>query len=183
MRRNGERAPNGRFCKSDKKPHPKKAAFLAVYAEVASITEAAKAAGIDRSTHYAWLEKDAKYKRSFAGAQEQACDVLEREARRRAAEGVNEPVIYKGELMGVWVNGDGETVSEGTEGAILIPLTVKKYSDTLLIFLLKGALPDKYKDRLHQTVDIRSEAERIASEYDLDPDELIRKAGEIANGH
>ena len=52
--------------------------------------------------------------------------MLEREARRRAVEGVEEPVgFYKGEPSAY----------------------VRKYSDTLLIFLMKGARPDKYRDR------------------------------------
>ena len=46
--------------------------------------------------------------------------------RRRAVEGVEEPVgWYKGEAGGV----------------------VRKYSDTLLIFLLKGRKPEMYRER------------------------------------
>ena len=57
---------------------------------------------------------------------EQAADVLEREAWRRASEGVKQPVFYQGEVCG----------------------HVRKYSDVLLIFLLKGARPDKYREQL-----------------------------------
>ena len=45
---------------------------------------------------------------------------------RRAHSGFDEPVFYKGIETG----------------------TVRKYSDTLTIFLLKGFKPDKYKDRV-----------------------------------
>ena len=57
---------------------------------------------------------------------EQAADVLEREAWRRASEGVKQPVFYQGEVCG----------------------HVQKYSDVLLIFLLKGARPDRYREQL-----------------------------------
>ena len=57
-------------------------------------------------------------------AREEAADTLEAEARRRAIEGVEEPVFHKGERVG----------------------TVRKHSDLLLIFLLKGARPQKFRD-------------------------------------
>lgn len=43
---------------------------------------------------------------------------------RRAREGVDEPVFYQGDECG----------------------SVRKYSDTLAIFLLKGAMPEKYRE-------------------------------------
>ncbi len=56
-----------------------------------------------------------------------AIDVLEDEAHRRAVEGWDEPAgWYKGEAGGV----------------------VRRYSDTLLIFKLKGELPQKYAERV-----------------------------------
>ena len=57
-------------------------------------------------------------------AREEAADTLEAEARRRAIEGVEEPVFHKGQRVG----------------------TVRKYSDLLLIFLLKGVRPQKFRD-------------------------------------
>ena len=60
-------------------------------------------------------------KRAFLAA------FAEVEARRRAVEGVEEPVGW----------------FQGTPGG-----TVRKYSDTLLIFLLKGARPHKYRDNI-----------------------------------
>ena len=63
------------------------------------------------------------------------------EPRRRAHDGVDEPVVYQGELMGCWVMPDGAVVSKDTPGATLVPLTVKKYSDALLLALLKASTP------------------------------------------
>jgi hypothetical protein len=104
--------------------HPKRRAFLAAYCEVGNVSEAAKIAGVNRLAHYDWLHRDERYAELFEQAHEIACDHLESEARRRAIEGVEEPVFYHGEVCG----------------------TIRKYSDTLLIFLLKGVRPDKYRD-------------------------------------
>ena len=123
-----------------------KKAFLLAYADSANVTVAATAAKVGRRTHYDWLENDAEYAAAFKAAGEDAADLLELEARRRAAEGVDEPVIHQGQMMGVWVNAKGQQVAKDTPGARMIPLTVKRYSDTLLIFLLKGARPEKYRD-------------------------------------
>ena len=113
--------------------HPKKKAFLAAFAEVGTITKAAEMAGINRRSHTNWLNnpKDGPaYAEAFEAAGQQACDRLEQEARRRAIEGVKKPVFQGGKKVGV----------------------VQEYSDTLLIFLMKGAMPERYKDRVHSEV-------------------------------
>jgi hypothetical protein len=131
----------------------RKRAFLAAFRLSGNVSEAAAAAKVHRSTHYEWLV-DTAYAAEFEQAQGEAADMLVAEARRRAVNGVEEPVIHQGQLMGAWVNDKGETVSSETPGARLIPLTVTKKSDTLLIFLIKGALPEVYRDnvKLEQTV-------------------------------
>jgi len=40
--------------------------------------------------------------------------------------------------MGTWVDEAGRPAAESTPGSRKIPLTVKKYSDSLLTLLLKG---------------------------------------------
>jgi hypothetical protein len=105
----------------------KKGAFLAAYRETGNIRLACIAAQISRSSHYRWLEQSLDYAEDFEQAKKDAVDVLEAEARRRAVEGWEEPVgWYKGQAGG----------------------TVRRYSDTLLIFLLKGAAPRKYRERM-----------------------------------
>ena len=101
--------------------------FLDAYKQIGSITRAAVAAQVGRRTHYDWLESDPEYAQAFEDASEHAIDALELEARRRALKGVTEDVYYKGRVVG----------------------QKKVVSDTLLIFLLKGARPEKYKDRQH----------------------------------
>jgi len=110
----------------------KKEAFLTALSECGMITLAAEIAGIARSTHYRWLEEDPDYPALFIAATEQAGERLEQEARRRAVEGVKEDVYYQGKPCGV----------------------VTKYSDTLLIFLMKGAMPEKYKERISSEVNV-----------------------------
>jgi len=104
--------------------------FLAAYAECGNIRVAAERANIDRKTHNYWLAHDPNYAAAFEESKEQAADLLEQEAWRRAVEGVKEPVYQKGQLVG----------------------EVTKYSDTLLMFLLKGVRPEKFRENIRQEV-------------------------------
>lgn len=100
-------------------------AFLEEYKQCATVTHAAKIALIARQRHYKWLDSDPAYAKAFEEAKIAATDALVAEARRRATQGVEEAVYYKGEVVG----------------------TIRKYSDSLLIFLMKGAMPETYRER------------------------------------
>jgi hypothetical protein len=101
--------------------------FLEAFRQTGNITQAAALAGMDRKTHYDWLEKDPQgYGKEFRDAEEHAIDLLEAEAWRRGLKGVRKPVGWH----------------QGKPGGF-----VREYSDTLLIFLLKGARPEKYRER------------------------------------
>ena len=102
----------------------KEIAFLAALAATCSVTRACEAAGMGRRTAYEWREADPEFAARWEKAKRLGAEALEDEGARRAMEGVDEPVFYKGDECG----------------------TVRKYSDTLLIFLLKGAMPEKYRD-------------------------------------
>jgi hypothetical protein len=121
-------------------------AFLAALRENGVVRDACEAAGIGRSTAYDARDADPEFRAGWEAALQEAADLLVREAVRRARVGVREPVIHQGRLCGVWVDADGRVVAEGTVGATMIPLTVTRYSDTLLIFLLKGARPEQYRE-------------------------------------
>jgi len=58
--------------------------FLAKLAESGNITASAKAAGVPRTTVYRWREKFKTFAAEWDDALEQACDILEAEAWRRA---------------------------------------------------------------------------------------------------
>jgi len=98
---------------------------LEAYVKVGTVTHACKEVGIARRTFYLWIKTDKKFLAAYQEAQEEAIESLEKEARRRAIEGTLEPVYQGGKRVGA----------------------IRKYSDTLLIFLLKGAKPEKYRDR------------------------------------
>lgn len=111
-------------------------AFLANLAESGVARTAAEAAGVDNRTPHRLRERDPEFAAAWEAALDQAADLLEREAIRRARDGWDEPVF----------GSRGGTGGVGTVGVI------RKYSDTLLIFLLKGARPEKYRERFDQKV-------------------------------
>jgi hypothetical protein len=105
-----------------------------MYAELGVLTQAAMAAKIDISTHYKWLQ-DPEYAEAFRKAQDAAVDMLVTEARRRALEGEEEPVIYQGGLC-------YEQLPNRKKKQIVL----RRRSDVLLMFLIKGARPEIYRD-------------------------------------
>lgn len=112
--------------KRDKRPKGKKQTeFITHLIDLVSVTRAAKKTRIGRQTVYDWIKNDPDFKIAF----ESACDIatakLEDEAVRRAYEGTLKPVYQGGAKVG----------------------TIREYSDTLLIVLLKARAPEKYKDR------------------------------------
>ena len=124
----------------------KQRVFLTVYAELGNVKAAAQAAKVARRSHYYWLEQP-EYAVAFASVREVAVECLEAEVRHRAVEGVEEPVIYRGKLC-YQKDLDPETGEMRTTGKLL---TTRRYSDTLLIFLLKAARPEKYVRWLGET--------------------------------
>lgn len=125
----------------------KRAAFLAAYAMCGNISGAARAAGVERMSHYnEWL-KDPDYVAAFEAAQEQATQNLESEARRRAEIGLQRVITHKGKVVMVDVDDAGEIVGPNDPKKVgSRPLIEHEYSDTLMIFLLKGLRPKVYRD-------------------------------------
>lgn len=104
------------------------ARFLVMFRQCGNVLRSAQAVGIGRRTVYDWLQEEA-FKRLYDEAHEDALDILEEEARRRAVDGVEEPVVSAGKLV----------------------TTVRRYSDTLLIALLKAKRPETFRDRIEHT--------------------------------
>lgn len=107
---------------------PNKRAFLVALSLCGRVTKSCQLAGIHFTTPYTrqWKE-DSAFQDGVRIAKEIALQVAEDEAYRRAVEGTIEPTgWYKGEPGGY----------------------VRRFSDVLMIFWLKGANPDKYKDRM-----------------------------------
>ncbi len=113
---------------------PKKIAFLLNLSMLGNRTRAARATGVSPVTTWLWRRDDDVFRKRYEEAMKIAAELHEDEMYRRASEGTLEPVFQGGRLVG----------------------SVRKFSDTLLIFTLKGAMPDKYKERVEHsgTVDL-----------------------------
>lgn len=111
-----------------------KGRFLEHFAVYGNVTTAAQHVGISRTVIYVWQEHDEAFAAAFREAEIQATETLEAEARRRAVEGVVT-----------------ETPVFSRTGELLYTQTETKYSDTLLIFLLKARAPEKYRERFDIT--------------------------------
>jgi hypothetical protein len=120
----------------------KKAAFLEAFARLGTVTHAARAASISRKLPYQWAKTDPRFKTAFDDASEQATDALEAEARRRAVEGVEKPVLYQGKQVTV----PGKDAAGNT---VEVPLALREYSDTLLIVMLK--MKGRFRDTMAHT--------------------------------
>ena len=138
--------------------------FLEALRRTGVVVRAADAAGVSTSLAYARRKTDADFSAAWDNAMEDAIDVLESEARRRALDGIEEPVVYQGQLTPVYERDEhGQIVMEAYETGevkdgkpvmghrpkqLVIDgkpqwLTINKKSDALLQFLLKG-LRKKY---------------------------------------
>lgn len=120
---------------NDTKAARKKGSFVAALRVSGSVTKAAEAAKLDRRLAYRWRDGDAAFAADWDEALEAATEALESEARRRAFEGV---VRFK-------FDSKGNPLLDPRTGE---PYVEYEYSDTLLIFLLKGLKPDKYRERV-----------------------------------
>lgn len=103
----------------------KKKAFLSSLSEFPSVSIAARAVGISLTTIYKHRYKDADFASAWDIAIDIGFNILESEAIRRAVLGVKEPVYYKGDVVG----------------------EITKYSDSLLMFLLKGRRREVYGEK------------------------------------
>lgn len=85
---------------------------------------ACAAAGVDRTDHYRWMQKDVDYRKAFEEAREEVNGLLEDEAVRRA---------YRGTIKLMSIGGKQVMVTE--------------FSDRLLEFLLKCRNRPVFGDR------------------------------------
>jgi hypothetical protein len=102
--------------------------FLQTLAETGSVIDAVCVAGTSRTRVYELRKVDPAFSAAWAEAEDIAADRLEDEARRRAVEGVPEPVVSGGKLVR---DDSGQ------------PIAVRRYSDGLLMALLKARRPPR----------------------------------------
>ncbi len=101
-----------------------KPAFIEVLRETGNVTLAAQHAGQSRNQVHDVRQRSKRFAAQWDDALEEATDLLEAEARRRAFTGIDKPRFFKGEVVG----------------------STKKYSDTLMMFLLEAYDPQMFRD-------------------------------------
>lgn len=110
--------------------HQKQRMFLAALSVTGNPTWAERGAGVTRKAHYEWLKREGveydKYRAAAEDARARACENLEMIAHKRATEGIEVKKWHAGKVVGY------DNVK----------------SDILLIFLMKGAMPKKYRDNM-----------------------------------
>ena len=110
--------------------------FLEALAATGNVTLAARAAAVSRTSIYAHRQADEDFERRWLEAEQIAGDRLEAEAWRRGVDGVSEPVVSAGRLV---------SDAEGN------PIFVQRYSDQLLMALLRAHKPEKFREK---TIDL-----------------------------
>jgi len=143
----------------DSLPPKTQAAFLAALAASGNVRQACRSIGRCPATLYKYRSRDPAFAALWDETMAVAvATVLEPEAVRRAVDGVEKGVYHEGQQVG----------------------TVREYSDTLLIFLLKGWKPDQYKDRrevFHRgTIELLQKLEQVSA---MTPDELQTFLAEV----
>jgi hypothetical protein len=98
--------------------------FLEEFGQHGNITMAARAAHVERKTIYRWKENSDRFLLRYNQAFEEAKDNIRHEIYRRGYEGWEESQFSAGKRMG----------------------TIRKYSDTLLIFHAKMLMPE-YREK------------------------------------
>lgn len=107
-----------------------KQAFLDRLSKSPNVSAAAKAAGFSRKFFYELRKQDLDFAEQWQEALSESLDTAEGELYRRAVRGVVRKIFYKDEHID----------------------TVREYSDTLLIFLLKSHKPEVYRETVHNEI-------------------------------
>ena len=124
--------------------------FLRALGEGLSVTQAAGRAGMSRRGVYHAREANAEFARAWDDAWEQGTDTLEAEAWRRARDGTERPIMYRGEQVA----------------------SVREFSDTLMLALLRARRPEAYSENatVRQEHTDRPSDEKLAAARQVEPD-------------
>jgi len=123
---------------------PWRALFFEMLRKTGNVSAAARHAGRARAQLYRLRKQDTAFAALWDDALEEAADWLELEALRRAMDGTEEGRYFRGEMIG----------------------TITRYSDSLLMFLLKARRPLVFGT---------NPARRLASANDEDSLDALRR--------
>jgi len=126
--------------------------FLQDLRETGNVSAAARHVGKSRAALYRARKQDAAFAAEWDDALEEAADWLELEALRRAVDGTEEGRYFQGEMIGA----------------------ITRYSDSLLMFLLKARRPQLYGG-LRQSIpeDGETDIERLRGELETKMTRLV----------
>lgn len=116
--------------------------YLKALAITGKYSFAANEAGIDQSWVWRQRQEDAEFATQVQEALDVAALKLEEEAVRRAVDGLRQYKFTK----------DGQPIIDPRTGEQYFEHV---YSDSLLQTLLKGRIPDRFKDRVDNTHEVR----------------------------
>ena len=138
-----------RMARRAKPGQRRKARFLAELQATGSAALAADAAGLTYAQVQALRDADPVFAQAWADAMAEAVDRAEAEVYRRAFRGVDRPVYYAGQQVGI----------------------IRDYSDSLAALYLKAHRPEIYRDRADPDAGKHSGPLRvvIADDWDRDP--------------
>lgn len=122
-------------------------AFLTAFADGLTVTAACQAAGVGRTTVYDERQRNESFASGWDDIEERTTENMEREAYRRAVDGWAERKIF---------DDKGREIGE-----------VQKYSDTLLIFMLKARRPGTYRENYRHEL-VGAGGGPVAVEFELD---------------
>ena len=108
--------------------------FLSLLGEIGNVSKCCEALGLCRNDMYVKRSKNKSFAKKWAVAKQLYIAKLEDESWRRAFEGIEKPLFYKGEQI---------KLDDGT------PYFERVYSDTLLMHRLNAERPDKYQYKHH----------------------------------
>ncbi|MCQ8277778.1 hypothetical protein NFI95_04885 [Acetobacteraceae bacterium KSS8] len=117
-------------------PSPATERFLASLAESGNLFLACHASNMTRRQITHLQRTNADFAAAYDEAMDEAADRIEAEAWRRGLEGVAEPLIKNGQVV---------------RDANNEPIMTRRYSDPLLVLLLKGSKPNKYHTKAGQS--------------------------------
>ena len=135
--------------------------FLQTLRETGNVSAAARHVGKSRAAVYRARKQDEGFAADWDDALEEAADWLELEALRRAVDGTEEGRYFQGEMIG----------------------TITRYSDSLLMFLLKARRPHLYGGLRQTTADDddgERNIERLRDELEA---KMARLIGEDGTGN